>query len=262
LLPRVVTLSVFSRDAELGSTVTLREAGKSPFFLVCDHGGNLLPRRVGTLGLQVDELGSHIALDIGAAAVTQFMADELDAFAVLQTCSRLVIDCNRPPTAEDSIAVCSEFTDIPANRTVTRAEREQRLNETFLPYHARISAELDRRLKNGMPTVLVALHSFTPVFKGHHRPWHVSLLYNRDARLAKPMIDLLRRDGLLVVGDNQPYTVSDDSDYTIPVHGERRGLLHVAIEIRQDLILDEDGQRLWAKRLAETLTLSGKALLT
>jgi len=258
----MVRLSVFGSDDELRTTVTLREAGKSPFFLVCDHAGNFLPRRVGTLGLQAHELVSHIAWDIGAAAVMQFMADELDAFAILQTCSRLVIDCNRPPTAEDSIAICSEFTDIPANRTVTQVEKDKRLNETFLPYHARIGAELDRRLKEGMSTVLVALHSFTPVFKGHQRPWHVGILYNRDARLARQMIDLLRRDGSLVVGDNQPYTVSDDSDYTIPVHGERRGLLHVVIEIRQDLIMEEDGQRLWAKRLAEILTLSGSALLT
>ena len=249
-------------DDELQTAVTFNESGKSPFFLVCDHAGNFLPRRVGTLGLNVQELESHIAWDIGAAAVTRFMADELDAFAVLQTCSRLVIDCNRPPTAEDSIAVYSEVTDIPANRMITQAERERRLNETFLPYHARIRTELDRRLKEGMSTVLVALHSFTPVFKGNHRPWHVGLLYNRDARLAKPMIDLLRRDDLLIVGDNQPYNVSDDSDYTIPVHGERRGLLHIEIEIRQDLIMGEDGQRLWAKRLAETLTLSAKALLT
>ena len=250
----------FMNDDGRATVTTLREAGKSAFLLVCDHAGNALPRRLGTLGLQAHDLERHIAWDIGAAGVTRMMADKLDAVAILQTWSRLVIDCNRPPTAEDSIATVSEDTPIPANRSLPEAERERRLREIFLPYHAQIHAEIDRRQASGLSTILVAIHSFTPVYKSVRRPWHVGVLYNRDDRLAKPMIAQLRQDPALVVGDNQPYTVSDESDYTIPIHGERRGLPHIEIEIRQDMIADEEGQRIWADRLTDALTLSSEII--
>ena len=121
------------------------------------------------------------------------------------------------------------------------------------PYHERIVLELDRRKAHRVPTVLVAMHSFTPVFKGFVRPWHAGVLYNRDPRFARIVLELLRREGDLTVGDNEPYSVDDLTDYTIPVHGERRGLPHVEIEIRQDLIAEEDGQRAWAERLTRLL---------
>lgn len=210
--------------------------------------------------MQDHELQSHIAWDIGAAAVARLMADSLDAFAILQTYSRLVIDCNRPPEVGTSIVEISEYTPIPGNRSLSRVQRDMRLNEVFLPYHARIRKELDQRQNNEIPTALVSLHSFTSVFKGFRRPWHIGILYNRDGRMAKRMIELLRREGDLVVGDNEPYSVSDESDYTIPVHGERRGLPHVEIEIRQDLIADEEGQRIWSARLACALVSSWQGI--
>lgn len=238
----------------------LREAGKSPFVLVCDHASNRLPRRLGTLGLHDHELQRHIGWDIGAAAVATLLAASLDAVAIFQTYSRLAIDCNRPPEVPSSIAEISEYTAIPGNRSLSQAQKDMRLNEIFLPYHDRIRAELDRRRDNGLPTALVAMHSFTPVFKGARRPWHAGVLYNRDDRLAKPMIELLRREADLEVGDNEPYALGDDSDYTIPVHGERRGLPHVEIEIRQDLIAEEAGQRAWCDRLTRILAQSWQAL--
>jgi predicted N-formylglutamate amidohydrolase len=247
-----MSFSLLAAD-EPPAVVTLHENGASPFFLTCDHAGNRLPRRLGDLGVTSADLQRHIAWDIGAAGVTRFLAEHLGAFAVLQSYSRLVIDCNRPPEAPSAIAELSEHTEIPGNRSLTAAEREARVTEIFRPYHDRIRAELDRRHSTGMPTVLVTMHSFTPVFKGVARPWHMGLLYNRDDRLAKELMDVLTREDGLVVGDNEPYSVSDATDYTIPVHGERRGLPHIEIEIRQDLIADEAGQRAWAGRTAAAL---------
>jgi predicted N-formylglutamate amidohydrolase len=231
----------------------LRENGQSPFLLACDHAGNRLPSSLGSLGLPDYELQRHIAWDIGVAGIARFMSEELDAFTILQTYSRLVIDCNRPLHSPVSIAPFSENTKIPSNKSLTEAERQTRVQEIFVPYHTRLITELDRRMVEHIPTVLIALHSFTPVYKGVSRPWYIGILYHRDNRVAKPMLERLRQEGDLVVGDNEPYAVGDESDYTVPVHGEGRGLLHVEIEIRQDFIADEAGQRLWSDRLCRTL---------
>ena len=147
----------------------------------------------------------------------------------------------------------SEDTPIPGNRGLDAAGRTARIEAVFRPYHDRIGAALDRRRALGQPTMLVALHSFTPVYKGVSRPWHVGVLYNRDARLARPFLGLLRAEGDLTVGDNEPYRVTDQTDYTVPVHGERRGLPYLEIEIRQDLIAEPSGQANWAERLARLL---------
>jgi predicted N-formylglutamate amidohydrolase len=133
------------------------------------------------------------------------------------------------------------------------AARATREREIFRPYHRAIEGELDRRQKAGRPAALIALHSFTPVFKGVARAMHAAVLYHRDPRLPRQLLSLLRQDNELIVGDNEPYFVSDTTDFTIPVHGERRGLLHVLMEIRQDLISEEAGQQKWATLLAQLL---------
>jgi len=230
-----------------------REAGASPFFITVDHGGRRLPRRLGKLGLSDGDLLRHIAWDIGASAVSHRLAHALDAFTIHQTYSRLVIDCNRDPSVETSIVTTSESTEIPGNRSLSAAERKARVDEILWPYHRRIVAALDERRSAGRPTVLIAMHSFTPVFKGVARPWQIGVLYHRDARYAHALKALLEAEGDLTVGDNEPYAVGDLTDYTIPVHGERRGIPHVEIEIRQDLITDPAGQRAWADRLARLL---------
>ena len=234
--------------------VTVRhENGASPFLLVADHAGNATPRALGRLGLPESEWARHIAWDIGIAGVCRRLAEALDAVSIEQNYSRLVIDCNRTPGSETSMAELSERTAVPGNVGLGEHDKAARVREIFRPYHDRIEAELDRRAQAGRPTALIALHSFTPVFMGVARPWHAGVLYNRDARFADLLMALLRREDGLVVGDNEPYSVTDDSDYTIPVHGERRGLHHVAIEIRQDLIAGAPGQRAWGDRLARLL---------
>jgi predicted N-formylglutamate amidohydrolase len=230
-----------------------REAGGSPFLLTCDHYGRLIPRALGDLGLPESELARHIAWDIGIAGVAEQLATQLDAHLVAQRYSRLVIDCNRPPEVASSIPRISEATTIPGNEAIAREAAQARRAQIFDPYHRRIREIIDQRLGAGRPTVLVALHSFTPVYAGIARPWHIGTLYHRDRHLAPLLLKLLRAEGDLVVGDNEPYAVSDETDYTIPVHGEARGLINTGIEIRQDLIADAAGQERWADRLAGIL---------
>lgn len=233
--------------------------GAAPFLLVADHAGNRVPRALGDLGLSEQERGRHIGWDIGIAGVGHVLADALDAVFIQQVYSRLVIDCNRPLAAPSSIPEISERTGIPGNRDLSPSDRDARAREIFWPYHHCIAAELDRRLAAGQPTALVALHSFTPVFKDVARPWQAGMLYNRDPRLARQMLALLRGEGLSV-GDNEPYFVSDSGDYTIPVHGERRELPHVLIEIRQDLIAEPKGQHDWAALFARLLPQAYRAI--
>jgi predicted N-formylglutamate amidohydrolase len=241
-------------DPDEPDPVTLQnEAGASVFFLTCDHAGRTFPRRLGSLGLPEHQTRRHIAWDIGIGGVGRELSRILDAVVILQTYSRLVIDCNRDPNVPSSIPEISETTEIPGNRGVGEAERAARADAIFHPYHSAISAALDRRAAAGRGSAVVALHSFTPVFKGVWRPWHVAVLFNRDRRLAHALAELLRAEGELVVGENEPYRVTDLTDYTVPLHAERRSLPYVEIEIRQDLITDPAGQREWAERLARLL---------
>jgi predicted N-formylglutamate amidohydrolase len=224
--------------------------GRSPFLLTADHYGRLIPPALGDLGLPEPELTRHIAWDIGIAGVAERLATLLDAHLIAQRYSRLVIDCNRPPRTASSIPVLSEATTIPGNEGLSRDAAEARRREIFDPYHHGIDAVISQRLQAQRPTVLVSLHSFTPAYAGIARPWHIGALYHRDRILPPLLIKALRAEPDLVVGDNEPYAASDLTDYTIPVHGEARGLINTGIEIRQDLIEDDSGQRQWADRLA------------
>ncbi|HTV25314.1 MAG TPA: N-formylglutamate amidohydrolase [Polyangiaceae bacterium] len=227
-------------------------SASSPFVIAADHAGRAIPRGLGTLGLAASELDTHIAWDIGIGAVSQHLAAHLEAFFIAQTYSRLVIDCNRPLSASSSIVQLSEYTTVPGNAHLAPAEAEARAAAIFHPYHDRIDAEIVRRERAGQRTIFIAMHSFTPRFKGFDRPWHVGVLYNRDTRLAVPLLDLLRREGL-EVGDNQPYFVSDDTDYAIPRYGEGRGNLCIELEIRQDLITADAQQARWGDLLSRVL---------
>lgn len=230
-----------------------RREGTSNFVIVVDHASNRVPRRLANLGLPQAELERHIGWDIGALAVASQVAAALDAPLISQNYSRLVIDCNRDPAVPSSIPTVGEFTEIPGNACLTAADLEARRVEIFEPYHRAVRALLDARLAAGRPTILVAQHSMTNIFKGKRREMHAAVLYNRDRRFAGLVIDSLRRDASLVIGDNEPYFVSDETDYTVPRHAEARGLPHVEIELRQDLVGDAAGQDEWARRLTEVL---------
>jgi len=236
----------------------LRETATSDFFLTADHAGRAIPQRLGDLGVSATERQRHIAWDIGIAGVTEHLSALLDATAVLQTYSRLVIDCNRHPSWSSAIPEISEHTPIPGNHDLSAADRAARVDAIFTPYHSRIGSLLDAR--NGGRTIVVAMHSFTPSFKGQSRAMQVGVLHDTDKTLAHILLDLLRREPNLTVGDNSPYALADDSDYSLPTHGAKRGLRHVEIEIRQDLIATPEGQQAWAQRFARLLTQADAAL--
>src|SRR3982074_1025499 len=228
-------------------------AGGSPFLLTCDHYGRLIPQSLGDLGMPAGERARHFAWDIGVGGVREALSKQLGAHLIAQRYSRLVIDCNRPPDAPGSIPRISEATVISGNEGLARDAIEARRRWIFDPYHRRIPEGVDAPPRDSVPTVLVSLHIFTPVYAGIARPWHIGTLYHRDTKLPPLLLKLLRAEADLVVGDNEPYAGSAETDYTIPVHGEARGLMNTGIEIRQDLIADHAGERLWADRLARIL---------
>jgi predicted N-formylglutamate amidohydrolase len=233
----------------------------SAVVITVDHASPRIPRRLGNLGLPAAELTRHIAWDIGALEVGRRVAVALDAPLIASNYSRLVIDCNRDPRVPSSIPTVGESVEIPGNVALSEEEVNARRAELFEPYHDCIRALLDARKLAGRRTILVTQHSMTDVFKGARRKMHAAILYNRDRRFAGLVLDALRREPGLTIGDNEPYFVSDDSDYTVPVHGENRGLPHVEIEIRQDLLRDELGQDEWARRVTRVLKEAEQAFL-
>jgi len=223
--------------------------GRGSAVLVCDHASNRVPRRLGSLGLDPAQLAEHIGWDPGAAEVARRLAAHLDAPLVLSSYSRLVIDCNRQLVRADSIPQQSAGVPVPGNRGLDSKDQALRCKELFEPYHHAISKLLDSR--SHRPSLLLSIHSFTPVLDNKQRPWHIGVSHGRDRRLAALLLSALAHDAEIVVGDNQPYPIDAAVDYTLPVHGEGRGLLNVMIEIRQDGIAAVAGAAAWAERLAE-----------
>lgn len=238
---------------EPGAYLLQRPQGESSFVIVVDHASRRIPRRLGDLGVPQSELQRHIAWDIGSLGVASRVSDALDAPLVAQNYSRLVIDCNRDPSVASSIPVLSEATPIPGNVGLGASQVAARRAALFDPYHARVRALLDQRRDAGRRTILVAQHSMTDNYLGKCRAMHVALLFNRDRRFADIVRPELEREPGIVVTENEPYFVSDENDYTIPTHAEKRGLPYVLIEIRQDLVADEAGQAAWAGRIARAL---------
>jgi predicted N-formylglutamate amidohydrolase len=259
-MPTSGDLRLLAADEPL-PVIEERRHGKSNFVIVVDHAGARIPRRLGDLGLPASELARHIAWDIGALGLARAMSEALDAPLIAQNYSRLVIDCNRDPRTPTSIPEISEWVVVPGNLDRSAAEIAARRAEVFDPYHGRIKAILDERQAAGRPTILIAQHTMTNVYKGVPREMHGAVLYNRDRRFAGLVLDMLRREAGLTFADNQPYFVSDETDYTIPTHGERRALPHVEIEIRQDLVREEAGQAEWAMRLARALRAAEEVFL-
>ncbi|QXX94435.1 N-formylglutamate amidohydrolase [Serratia marcescens] len=251
-MPHAFISPLLSADEPSAAAVEIPH-GKAPFLLLCDHAGKAIPRSLGDLGLPPEEIERHIGWDIGALSVSRYLSRQLDATLIHQRYSRLVIDCNRAPGIASSIPSLSELTPIPGNIGIDAERALAREREVFLPYHHAIGDHLGQRQRRALPTAVIAVHSFTPVFKGESRPWQVGLLFNRYPKFAHLLAELLREEGDLQVGINEPYAMTDATDYTLPVHAERRGLPYVGIEIRQDLIADERGQQAWAKRFARLL---------
>ncbi|MGX5801774.1 N-formylglutamate amidohydrolase [Bradyrhizobium sp. Arg314] len=243
-----------ARPASLAPSETVRvtnPGGFSPFVFTCDHASNVLPAEFGTLGLPAEALSRHIAWDPGALPVASRMAEALDATLIETRISRLVIDCNRPLDAPDLIleVSVSEKIVVPANQDLSTAEREARIALAWRPFHDTIAQIIDQRLARGQETWLVSVHSFTPLFKGKNRPWHIGIIHDDDRRLAAPLIAALQRLAGVTVGINEPYSPADRVYFTLERHARSRGLACAMIEIRNDEISGETGQRKWADLL-------------
>lgn len=232
----------------------LNDTGRSPFVLICEHASNHIPAEYGKLGLDDKELARHIAWDIGAANVTRALSKRLDASAFLGGYSRLLIDLNRPLHVADSIPMRSEATDIPGNHSLSAAERERRAISMFHPFQDSLRRHIDQRANEGRRSILVAVHSFTPVYLGQPRSWHAGVLFDKAEALGQALITQLSRDPMLNVGANVPYSVSAEADYALVVHGALLGNPAVLIEIRNDLISEADGVAEWTDRLAQALS--------
>ncbi|SFQ24858.1 Predicted N-formylglutamate amidohydrolase [Bradyrhizobium sp. Ghvi] len=234
----------------------LHAKAHSEFLLMCEHGGRKVPKCLGDLGVDRSEMDRHIAYDVGAEAVARRVASALCAPLFIQPYSRLVVDCNRPPEAADLIPEVSDGTKIPGNLGLTREEQSLRFEQIHRPFHEAVSAGLDRVTARGQQPVLLTIHSFTPIMRrtGEVREIEFCISCNRDDRLAKAMLFEVRAAYPAVnVGFNDPYPVTDMEDYAIPVHGERRGIPHVLVEVRSDLISDEAGQTKWAHIVSSTI---------
>lgn len=248
-----MTAAALAGDGTTEPVLVSRREGRSNFVVVCDHASNFVPAAYASLGLSAAELGRHIAWDPGAVEVARILSALLDAPLVESRMSRLVVDCNRAPDAPDLIAGSSETTAIPGNAAVSAEERRRRVALAHAPYHAALDELVDQRLAAGQRVMLVSIHSYTPVYCGVARPWHVGVVHDEDERLSAPLLAALHAVPGLVVGDNQPYSPADRVYYTLERHGRARGLPCVMIEIRNDLISGTAGQHLWGERLAAIL---------
>ena len=227
--------------------------GRAPVLILCDHAGKAVPKALHGLGLLERDLGQHIGWDIGAAEVAQRLAARFDAPLLMSSYSRLVIDCNRKLDDPTSIPPVSDGVTVPGNAVLSAADRAARAEAAFWPYHRAVDQAIAGFSARAIKPAIVIIHSFTPVMNGIARPWEFGILWDGDQRIAPQLIEGLRRDKTLTIGDNQPYSGSSPVEYTLGAHAKPLDLPRVSIEIRQDLIGAPAEARRWADRLAPPL---------
>ncbi|MBB4194737.1 putative N-formylglutamate amidohydrolase [Rhizobium aethiopicum] len=230
-----------------------RVGGQSPVLLVCEHASNALPARFGDLGLPSEALSSHIAWDPGALAVARVISQALDATLVYQRFSRLIYDCNRPPSSPGAMPETSEIYAIPGNKDLTAEERLARTDALYVPFHDAIRELIRDRRARGQDSIIVTMHSFTPVYHGRQRAVELGILHDEDSRLADRMLDAAAEAPLYRTERNQPYGPEDGVTHTLILQGLSNGLRNVMIEVRNDLIADDGGQRVMADYLTGLL---------
>lgn len=228
-------------------------AADAPYIFICDHASNVVPTELRGLGIAPAELTRHIAWDIGAGDIAEILARRFDAPAVICGTSRLVIDCNRHPAYPTSIPEISDQTRIPGNLDLTSADRTERIARYFAPYHDAVDLMIERKLAAGQAPTVLSIHSMTPAIGGVARPWQIAISWHEDRRLSDPMLAALRRNTGINVGDNQPYALDPAEDYSVPVHAMRRGLKHIQVEFRQDLVATPAGVAEWARIFGDAL---------
>ena len=243
------------RHSAAGSVEVINPSGAHDVLLVCEHASNAIPEDLDNLGLSGEILEGHIAWDPGALPVARFMSEELDAALVAQRVSRLVYDCNRAADEPDAIAERSEIHDIPGNIALSDAGRAARMRRFYEPFRHMLADCIEQRTApDRRAPAIVTIHSFTPVYNGVRRQLDIGILHDRDDRLANAMLELAARDGSVVTLRNEPYGPRDGVTHTLVEHALPRGLLNVMIEIRSDLIADEESQKAMACRMSAWLS--------
>lgn len=227
--------------------------GKSDILLVCEHASNYIPQDFNNLGLTHEEVQSHIGWDIGAEATARLLSEKLDACLIAQSYSRLLYDCNRPPTELSAIPRLSEVTEIPGNKDLTQQQRDYRVEQIYLPFHEEIAEQIKARAAAGRRTILVTVHSFTPVFKEVIRPVQLGVICELDNSFAKNVCQQAQQLSDFDVRLNEPYGPSDPVLHMVTKHGTDNQLDNVMLEVRNDLIVDSAGQEVWAQLIADTL---------
>jgi predicted N-formylglutamate amidohydrolase len=240
------------KPGEWTSFEVARGAPETALLVLCDHATNALPPEYGTLGLPEVELKRHIGYDIGALAVALDIGRRLRA-TVISTCfSRLLIDPNRGEDDPTLIMQISDGAVVPGNAALDQAEREKRISNFYAPYHAAIADEIDLMLARGLTPIIASIHSFTDLWRGVPRKWHAAVLWDKDPRLAVPLIGELRSRTSFIIGDNEPYSGRLMND-VIYRHATMRGLPNALVEVRQDLVREATGQQQWGALLGECL---------
>ncbi len=242
--------------------ITYNDHGKSPVLLVADHASPFIPAAMNQLGLADWVVERHVAWDIGSDKLACFLADELDAQAVLAGFSRLIVDPNRKLEDPSAFVEISDGIAIPGNIGLNEEQKALRIQSFFKPYHDKITSRLNHFSANGIVPAMIAVHTCSPVFDQIVRPWHIGIMWDTDPRIPVPLMQCLEQMDGICIGDNEPYSGRHPHDFTIDHHAEPTGLPHVGIEVRQDLVSTEDGARKWAAILAEALAeiLSDKRL--
>jgi predicted N-formylglutamate amidohydrolase len=230
--------------------------GRTAGLIICDHASNRVPRSLKDMGLEKNVLKKHIAWDIGAEDICRHLSKALDMPAIFAGYSRLVVDLNRAPAHHECILDISDNIKIPANTGLSREDRERRLREVYHPYQKQAGKLVQGFVKKKQTPLLIAVHSFTPQMDGIRRPWHLSLLWHREEKIARQIVKNIRKNHPdLLVGENEPYTLFDErfAGSTLDCHGEERGLPYVFVEFRQDLINTKEKAARWADIFLEAL---------
>ena len=236
------------------SYYVLNEDSPSPVFLIADHASREIPAKYNNLGIEDPSLlRRHVAWDIGIEDVTARMADKMGCSAAFSKFSRLLIDANRYPDDPSSIPYISDGVTVPDNKDVSDEDRADRIKTYFEPYHVKITEILAAKLAQHAAPIVISMHSFTPIMNDFERPWHVGVLWDKDGRIAQPMLEVLHKNPTLVVGDNEPYSAREPLGYTMNEHGTLRDIPHVVVEIRQDLIDTHHGAEKWASLMVDVL---------
>jgi predicted N-formylglutamate amidohydrolase len=228
-------------------------AGKTAGAIICDHASNRMPKVLKDLGVKKADLKKHIAWDIGAEEISRQLGRALDMPVILASYSRLIVDLNRAPYHHEGMLAESDHIAIPGNKNLSKQDKDRRLKQLFWPYQKEIGKVTDKFVRKKKTPLLIAVHSFTPAMEGKKRPWHISVLWRREEKIAKQIVQALRRSNpSLLIGENEPYTLFDErfAGSTIDRHAEQRGLPYIFVEFRQDLIDTKEKAAQWAEIFA------------